>query len=242
MAEGVPTGSTPRRSWKAWTVSEPAMRASKQRLTPGELTAYVDITCPNCGDVFEATSASVSKNKALVCGTHLKNKKCDQPKDATAEESAELSTMVLPPSKRNRTSLHIHASCEKRFAEVKAEMADLRSDVNWLTKKASLYDMALTTVFPTLELPLRDGSAHMQLQTAVQHDVIERISPTMRMQEEAISTAPALLQDSVDLRKRNRALVEENQTLVQSLADMTAKYNKLRRREGIKSVVFSRNV
>ena len=231
-------GSSGRRSWKAWTVSEATERPAKTRSNTGEVAMYVDITCPYCGDVFEATAASVSKNKSVVCLTHLKNKKCDQPKCTDNAEAEEQSVLALPPSKRNRTSLHVHASCEKRFAEMDTRITDLRHDVNWLTKKSTLYDHALTTVFPTLELPLRDGTAYMQLQTAVQHDVIERMAPALRIQEQTISMAPALLQDSVALRKRVNALVEENETLTQSLATMTEKYHKLLRREGIKRVVF----
>ena len=103
-SQGLNTKAFTRRSWKAWNVSDPVERASKARSNAGQVAMYVDITCPHCGDVFEATAASVAKNKAQVCANHLKNKKCDQPEGLTESESAAWGARLMPPSKRDRSS------------------------------------------------------------------------------------------------------------------------------------------
>ena len=159
----VPKEAPVRRSWKSWNVSVPHQRPSKLRAVPGDLSYYVDITCPNCGDVFESSAANVSKNKALVCLTHLKNKKCDQPIELTESEARDRSTLALPPSKRNRTSFEIHTSCRLQYETLSSKVDDLQSSVDKLNDKSQLYDHALSCVFPALELPLVTGRAEAQL-------------------------------------------------------------------------------
>lgn len=117
-----------RRSWCDWVVSAPVEREVKLRGGGGASSTalYVDIKCPHCGDVFEATAASVSKNKSNVCSAHLAKKKCALVE--TQQGGVDATVLALPPSKQRRTSVVVHQECNRRFATLEERVQGLEKD------------------------------------------------------------------------------------------------------------------
>lgn len=154
-----------RQSWAAWTVSAPMERASKQRNVTGEgaTDLYVDITCPNCGDVFEATHASVAKNKSHVCKAHLAKRKCNIAEDERSGDDS--NAMALPPSKRSRMAVVAHQQCNKRIDALERRVNGLEQDrdmfVDSLVNGFSLSrPLTHENVVPKIQLKINEtGSA-----------------------------------------------------------------------------------
>jgi len=200
-----------RRSWTTWVVGEPVERAVKQRnaADPDATDWYVDIACPNCGDVFEATKASVSKNKSHVCKAHLAKKKCNIPEEEREDDMS--NATALPESKRARMTVVKHESCNKRIDSLRREMQENKVEfgqrIQSLETRRVLYDTVLRTCFPTLPLPLDCDSAIDQMQRALKTDVIDK-QPHLTT---AATTTLATLEDkreleTGDLRRDNVAL------------------------------------
>jgi len=156
-----------RQSWSAWTVSAPVERPVKQRnaSTVNATDLYVDIACPYCKETFEATHASVSKNKSHVCKAHLVNKKCNIP--LVDRDSDNSSALALPASKSSRMTVVKHRACNRRISDLERDQDLTNARLDVLEAKSTLYDGALKAVMPLVELPLVHGRAEQQLRIAL---------------------------------------------------------------------------
>lgn len=200
-----------RKSWTAWVVGEPVERAVKQRnaADPDAKDWYVDITCPNCGDVFEATSASVSKNKSHVCKAHLAKKKCNIPEEEREDDMS--NAIALPESKRARMTVVKHEACNKRIDSLRREVQENKVEfgqrIQSLEARRVLYDTVLHNCFPTLPLPLDGDSAMDQMQRALKTDVIDKQSHPIATATTTLATLDEKRElETGDLRRDNAAL------------------------------------
>ena len=152
----------PRNSWHRWVASGPVERPLKQQQPSNgdsvvRLGMYVDITCPNCGDKFDALQASVKTNKAYICNAHLAEKRCHIPEAEREEFTKEQTLSLLPPSKRNRLSVVTHKSCNENIQLLKTQMAlsnqkteTLEQEMKMVKGKLSGYDLMISDINQTL--------------------------------------------------------------------------------------------
>ena len=85
-----------RRSWKAWTISEPFMQSMHEK--DGGMERRCHITCPDCKEKINVAYDSAHKNKSLIARQHIRT----SPAHTNNPPTSSSASNEPPPSKRPR--------------------------------------------------------------------------------------------------------------------------------------------
>jgi hypothetical protein len=187
---------------------------------------YVDIKCPFCGDVFEATAASVEKNKSNVCKAHLANKKCNLP--ATQQGGADATIIALPPSKRARSAAVLHKQCVpvSRFAELEERTAGLEQRTACLERDRDLFVDNMIAAFPSMTRPLVADNVVHQVKT--EFCISYGSNPSTRGQDTRLSDQLGDKElESEQKDRRLLALQRRNDTLEREISSMRSRVERV---------------
>jgi hypothetical protein len=117
---------------------------TRSKAPPYEEDRYIPITCPHCNVQFVEIKESLLKtDKASKCLKHLR--KCTEFKGKVPEKNARALVVTSNTSITTVTTTTTNAD---------DELKSLRRDVEALKAKSCLYDSVLTSVLPSLPLPL----------------------------------------------------------------------------------------
>lgn len=193
-------------------MSEPVERPVKQRnmSEEGATDWYVDITCPHCGDTFEATHSSASKNKSHACKAHLAKKKCHIPEEERADDVS--TALALPESKRARMSVVKHEACNRRFGELEQRIGSLEKDRDAFVGN-------LITGFPALQRPITSDNVVPKLQVVMQCTALANIATSTTPPVHGVPMLNDHTQsaDSLTYMHKYMAVVREQAELTEAL-------------------------
>ena len=170
-------------SWSTWVVSSTVSRESKvgsRDASDALTTEYVHITCPFCEYRIESTKHSVSKNKSLLCRSHLA--KCTKrPSDGSdtasrnaVDQGSSEGQLDLPPSKKQRLAVVQHRDCIARERKFEERLGTVEA-------RLQLIENTIVSHVPGVKIPLECEQLVLALdsmKTVLPHPRIEEVTST----------------------------------------------------------------
>jgi hypothetical protein len=214
-------------------VSEPSNRTAKvgSRGNNEETTIeYVHITCPYCDFKIESTKHSVSKNKSLLCRTHLT--KCPKRPSSSDHNSTGISVdgdvtdgvatetdIDLPLSKKQRVVQH--RDCIAREKKIEDRFRSLE-------ERMRLIETTIVSHVPGIQIPLQCEQLVIALKNAIKpHPRIEEIATPVSQSSGSLMSVVGTSQPTFTTELATHMLPSIERALVTGLSDAQSTEVKL---------------
>ena len=184
-----------------------------------------------CGKEVRVVTDQLRRSKSQAIDDHLstciKVPEADRPKKR--QRGGMSITAIVDPQNAERM-LPIHARCRQELKDVEQR---LEERISRLESKSTMYDQVLSVVLPSLELPLKQDVAQLQLTCAIQADITHTLvarpsSQTraiadlaeLRYEHECLERKYELLKRKLDETEREKASLQRDNVRIQSGSEL----------------------